>query len=168
MSDEHIYRSRAKLEDLFKEIDELWAQYRSRAKDAIEEWDKSRVELLEKISLYVGFLTSIERELEELTVMVELGLLSKEKVSEKMEYLFRRREELKLKINELKETLEQFEKWALTHRKRIGPITTISGEEELRSKLEELERLKERGTIDEKTYKRLKNELEALLAIFKE
>jgi len=160
--------SYSRFEEEFRELDNLWDTYKNTGMDLISRWDKYRVRVLDKVSKLAGIVSSIQRELNELKVKVELGLLDEEKANRRIERLDEKLKTLESRLISLRNFLETFEKWSLTHRRRIGPLPTISGAEEIREKINELENLYKNKQVREDVYKRIKAELETLLAILEE
>ncbi|RLF04401.1 MAG: hypothetical protein DRJ64_06995 [Thermoprotei archaeon] len=157
-----------KFEEGFRELDDMWEKYRSASVDLICGWDRYRVKLLDKVSKLAGIVSSIQVELNELKVKVELGLLDSEKANRRIEKLGEKLKKLEARLISLRNFLETFEKWSLVHRKRIGPLPTVSGAEEIHGKLKELDELYNSGQVREDVYKRIKAELETLLKIIEE
>ncbi len=158
----------SRFEEEFKNLDNLWEKYKTNGIDLISRWDRYRVKVLDKVSKLAGIVSSIQVELNELKIKVELGLLDEEKANRRIENLEEKLKNLESRLISLRNFLETFEKWSLSHRKRIGPLPTISGAEEIREKVNELEKLYKEGQVREDVYKRIKSELETLLALLEE
>ncbi len=153
-----------RLEELFGKVEELWSQYRQAAIEAIEEWEKTRIPLAERANILKTLIKTYEKELEELRVKAELGLTDPEKASEKIEKLGEELEAYKTELSRILDIMERYDKLSLEHLKRAGLPVPVSAAE-LKQRLMQLEELFKEGLIDEDTYKKLKEGLEAQLAL---
>ncbi len=154
----------SRLEELFRRAGELWEQYREAALEAISEWEKTRIPIAERVNVLRSLITTYEKELEELQVKAELGLVDAERAREKIARMSEELESYKAELGQLMELLERYDNLALIHLKRAGlpaPATAA----ELRQRLMQLEELFKEGLIDEDTYRRIKEGLEAQLAL---
>lgn len=153
-----------KLKEIFQQIEDLWSQYREKALEAIYEWEKQRLPLVERLNIVRGLVDTYEKEIEELKVKIELGLEEPDKVKDKIENLSSELERLKSELGQLTEIINRYDNLSRIHLKRAGPPVKLSPEE-IRKRIEELNKMLEEGVIDEKTHKKLLEELEAQLAL---
>jgi uncharacterized coiled-coil DUF342 family protein len=153
-----------RLEEIFERVNQLWEEYRKAALEAISEWEKARIPITERVNVLKTLITTYSKELEELQVKAELGLVDAEKANEKIARMSSELEEYKAELDSLLNILEKFERLAFIHLKRAGlPVPTSAAE--LKQRIMQLEELFKEGLIDEDTYKRIKEGLEAQLAL---
>lgn len=158
----------SRFEEYFRNLDDLWEKYREEGARVIGEWDRYRVRLLDKVSKLAGIVSSLEQELEELNVKLELGLNDPERLRARMSLIDEKLSHLNTRLRSLKNFLETFERWSALHRRRMGPLPTVGGAEDIKEKLRELEELFRSEQIARDVYERIKSELETLLGLFAE
>lgn len=152
------------LKEMFQRIEDLWNQYREEALKVIYEWEKQRLPLVERLNIVRNLVDTYEKEIEELKVKIELGLEELNKVNEKIEKLSSELERLKNELNQLTEIINKYDDLSRIHLKRAGlPVKLTS--EEIKKRIEELNKMHEEGIIDDETYNKLLEELEAQLAL---
>ncbi len=152
------------LKEMFQRIEDLWNQYREEALKVIYEWEKQRLPLVERLNIVRNLVDTYEKEIEELKVKIELGLEELNKVNEKIERLSSELERLKNELNQLTEIINKYDDLSRIHLKRAGLPVKLSSEE-IKKRIEELNKMHEEGIIDDETYNKLLEELEAQLAL---
>lgn len=155
----------ANLESLFDVADKIWEDYTAQVKQSLLNWEKLRPLLLEKITILKTRISSNLKELEEIQLKVELGLLEEEKSQKKFNSLS---EETISLIHELETLVILFEKTTLKsiqHMKRIGIPLDITPED-IQRKIDETDHSFREGIISsEDIYKELKHILEDQLQL---
>lgn len=113
-------RQQEALKSLLDKLDEQWSSYWSNVKSFLSEWEKVRLELLERIAKIEGLLKAINIQLEEIQVKRELGLIDSKASAEQEAELKSRQAEVENRLNALKEFLEDIEARANVHRERVS------------------------------------------------
>jgi len=113
-------RQQEALKSLLDKLDEQWSSYWSNVKSFLSEWEKVRLELLERIAKIEGLLKAINIQLEEMQVKRELGLIDSKASAEQEAELKSRQAEVENRLNALKEFLEDIEARANVHRERVS------------------------------------------------
>jgi len=111
--------SRRALERALDELDRAWSEYVSKVRQLVDEWEKVRVKLLEKISRASSLLRSINEDLERLNLEIALGLASEEEKREERERLEAMRAKLEGRLKALQDFLETIEGRVLEHSERL-------------------------------------------------
>ena len=100
-------------------LDKAWESYVRGVRELMEEWEKVKVKLLERISKTEGLIEAIKNEVEELRVEIALGLRSEEESKEEVERLEERRARLEDRLKALRGFLEDVETRVREHRERV-------------------------------------------------
>jgi len=153
------------LEQFFEDADRAWSEYTETVKRCLLEWERRRPLLSEKIAVLKARIGSNLKEIEELRVKADLGIIDEEKAQRKINALS---EESVNMIHELETTWLTFERnvyKAILHMRRIGLPPDIS-KEDIESKLKDLESSFKRGIISSKdVFDELKRLLDEQLSL---
>ena len=150
------------LEDNFERLDEMWRLYREESARVIRLWESLRIALIDNLARLSGMLSRLQAEMEELYVKAELGLVSSEKVSQRISQLETEKKRIEEELDSLRAVFRKFEEWSKKHKKNAR-IVGVSGVEDVATMLRRLEELKQRGAISEREYEKIKRELENIL-----
>ena len=150
------------LENSFERLDEMWRLYREESTRVIKLWEGLRIALIDNLARLSGMLSRIQTEMEELYVKAELGLMSSEKVSQRISQLEAEKKRIEEELNDLRSVFRKFEEWSKRHKKNAR-IVGISGVEDAAAMLRRLEELKQREAISEREYESIKRELENII-----
>ncbi len=150
---------------LFTRLDELWEEYEENGLNTLNNWERDKVVLIEKISKLSGLVKRLSEEINELKIKVDVGLLSQEEVEPKLEELRESINEISGKLEALEAAYNELIRRAETHKKRILPAKIRASREELERRLEDLEEKFRRGEISETIYEKLKDEIMSLLKL---
>ncbi|MEZ0345516.1 MAG: hypothetical protein ABWK01_03115 [Infirmifilum sp.] len=144
------------LGQLFSSADSAWEEYASTVKQSLLEWEKIRPVVLERIAVLKTRISSNLKEIEEIQVKIELGLLDEEKSSKKINVIS---EETVRMIHELENIWLNFEETtfkSLLHMRRVGIPLDLTPQD-VHRKIENVERSFKEGIISSKdVYERLK------------
>ncbi len=153
------------LENIFDGADRIWEEYSGAVKRSLLEWEKLRLSLAEKIAVLKTKISTNLKEMEELKIKVELGLIDEEKAQRKIDALSKENVEM---MRELEAAWLVFEKNTLKsilHAMRLGLPLDITPEE-VERKIEELENSYKRGIISSnETYEEIKKLLNEQLSL---
>ncbi|QOJ79690.1 hypothetical protein IG193_04345 [Infirmifilum lucidum] len=153
------------LENIFDSADKIWEEYSVTVKRSLLEWERLRPALTERIAVLKTRISTNLKEMEELKIKVELGLIDEEKAQRKIDILSKENVEM---IRELEATWLVFEKnmlKSILHAKRLSLPLDITPEE-VEGKIEELESCYRRGVINSsETYDELKKLLNEQLSL---
>lgn len=100
-------------------LDKAWESYARGVREVVEEWEKVKVKLLERISKTEGLIGAIRSEVEELKVEIALGLRSEEESRGELEKLEERMVRLEERLKALRDFLEDVETRIGEHRERV-------------------------------------------------
>ena len=112
--------SRRRFERELDELDGMWSDYASRARRLLDEWEKVKVKLLEKISRVDSLLRSVNEDLEKISVEIMLGLASEEEKREERAKLEDMKSRLESRLRALQEFLDVIESRIAAHSERLG------------------------------------------------
>ncbi len=112
--------SRRRFERELDELDGMWSDYASRARRLLDEWEKVKVKLLEKISRVDSLLRSVNEDLEKISVEIMLGLASEEEKREERAKLEDMKSRLESRLRALQEFLDAIESRIAAHSERLG------------------------------------------------
>jgi len=146
---------------LFEELDKLWSEYKARCSEAIKRWEEIRINLVEKIAMIKGTIASIEKEIEDLYVKTEIGLISPEKAAVKMDKLGEEKGALEQELREIRKVFEELEKWSRKHIEQ-AQLSLSESKELIENKIEEIKEKAEKGEITEETAEKMIEELRDL------
>ncbi len=146
---------------LFEELDKLWSEYKARCSEAIKRWEEIRINLVEKIAMIKGTIASIEKEIEDLYVKTEIGLISPEKAAVKMDKLGEEKGALEQELREIRKVFEELEKWSRKHIEQ-AQLSLSESKELIENKIEEIKEKAEKGEITEETAEKMIEELRNL------
>ncbi len=123
MSEEPLLPSEAATRDnLLSELDGLdnaWREYVERVRALADQWEMTKLKLLEKISRTEGLLKATEADLERINVELELGLAEEEEKREEKSKLEERKAKLEARLRALQEIVETVESRLLEHLSRV-------------------------------------------------
>ena len=146
---------------LFEELDKLWSEYKARCSEAIKRWEEIRINLVEKIAMIKGTIASIDKEIEDLYVKTEIGLISPEKAAVKMDKLGEEKGALEQELREIRKVFEELEKWSRKHIEQ-AQLSLSESKEIIENKIEEIKEKAEKGEITEETAEKMIEELRDL------
>ena len=112
--------SRRRFERELDELDGMWSDYAARARRLLDEWEKVKVKLLEKISRVDSLLRSVNEDLEKISVEIMLGLASEEEKREERAKLEDMKSRLESRLRALQEFLDAIESRIAAHSERLG------------------------------------------------
>jgi len=112
--------SKRRFERELDELDGMWSDYASRARRLLDEWEKVKVKLLEKISRVDSLLRSVNEDLEKISVEIMLGLASEEEKREERAKLEDMKSRLESRLRALQEFLDAIESRIAAHSERLG------------------------------------------------
>ena len=146
---------------LVEELDDLWSRYKTRCSEAVKKWEKVRINLVEKIAMIKGTIASIEKEIEDLYVKTEIGLISPEKAAVKMDKLGEEKGAFERGLREIRSIFEELEKWSRRHVEQAR-LSVSESKEIIENKIEEIRERAEKGEISKETAKEMIEELRGL------
>lgn len=114
------YESRKILENELDELDELWSRYVGRVRQVMDEWEKVKVRLLERISKVSSLLKAVNEDLEKINVEIMLGLASEDEKRDEKDKLESMKNKLENRLKALQEFLETVESRIIMHGERLA------------------------------------------------
>ena len=153
----------SQFESKVKEMEYWWDKYSEFVRGVLDDWEKNKDEIKHRIIELTSAIENFKSLAKELDIKHELGLISdSEYNSIKTKYnneLVKYNEELE----QLKTSYDKIESSIKRHYKRIMHPIVKSNEEDIKKKLELLDKLFKEGKVKEEVYKRLRKELEDFL-----
>lgn len=123
MSEETLLSSeieiRRALESSLDEVDRLWSSYAEKVRRIMDDWERVKVKLLERISMVNSLLKSVNEDLERLSVEVALGLAEEEDKRGEISKLEAMKMKLENRMKALQDFLEAIEARVLEHGERL-------------------------------------------------
>lgn len=107
------------LEKELNELDSLWNTYSSRVKRVMDEWEKVKVKLLERISKVSSLLEAVNEDLEKLNLEIMLGLASEDEKKSEKDKLIEMKNKYENRLKALQEFLDEIESRVLEHSERL-------------------------------------------------
>ncbi len=158
----------SRYEDDIEELNRVWNGYRQTAQRVINAWILDKHKLVSKISELQGLLDKYNEELKELTIRHTIGLLDDELLSKMSETLKEDISRVEKELRILRERTERLEKACVMH--AIQARLTYGGLSinEVKSKINKLEELRDQGRILEEVYRKIRTELEEQLRLLEE
>ena len=114
------FESRKILESKLNELDELWSSYVGRVRQVMDEWEKVKVKLLERISKVNSLLKAVNEDLEKINVEIMLGLASEDEKKDEKNKLENMKIKLESRLKALQEFLEAIESRIIVHGERLA------------------------------------------------
>lgn len=90
-------------------LDAAWKEYEGRVRSLLDEWEKVKIRLLEKISKAESLLRAVNTDLEKMNVELALGLLNEDEVRNRKAELESRKSKLEARLKALQEIIEIIE-----------------------------------------------------------
>ena len=151
------------LKGKISQLDYAWERYVEIVKDFSKDWYVKKTLIQQKI-MEKNALTNYYRDkILELEVKKSVGLIDEENYNTLKEDYKEKLDEALEELNYIKETLKELEDRATRHLKRVFIEAIYGDKEEIKRKIEELEKMYEEGRIRQDVYLKLKNELEQML-----
>lgn len=123
MSEEALLPSeleaRRALERELNELDSLWNDYSSKVRRVIDEWERVKVRLLERISKVSSLLRAVNEDLEKMNVEIMLGLTSEEEKRNEKDKLIEMKNKFETRLKALQEFLEDVESRVVEHSEKL-------------------------------------------------
>lgn len=151
---------------LFERAESLWRNYVEGARTAIREWERLRPLLYERISVLKAMIRVNLEEMRELSLKVELGLVSEAKAKRRLEVLGAETPALVKELGELWILLEELTEMTILHSRRMGVPAEVR-EEDIEAKARELEECFHGSVIDKEAYEKLRGVIARQLAALK-
>ncbi|MCS7104488.1 MAG: hypothetical protein NZ954_02850 [Thermofilaceae archaeon] len=114
--------NRRAIQTKLDELNVIWRNYVDHARALMDEWEKVKVKLLEKISRTESLLSSVNEELEKLNLEIVLGLANEDEKKDEKSKLEERKSLLEARLKALQEFLESIEGQVLEHGERLKDI----------------------------------------------
>ena len=166
--EEELKRRLEEFEAKILELEESWKKYESEALEALDRWDELSAETRRLIAGLSSSIEAFKAEEERINDRVSQGLLTPEESHALIQNINEKMEEYSRVVKELSEMLSRIERMIIPHTKRLMASRAKPELGKLRLSLMKLEELFKQGKISEKTYERLKSEIESRIAKLEE
>lgn len=166
--EEELKRRLEEFEAKILELEESWSKYESEVLDALDRWDELSAETRRLIAGLSSSIEAFKAEKERINDRVSQGLLTPEESNALIQNINEKMEEYSRVVKELSEMLSRIERMIIPHMKRLMASRAKPELGKLRLSLMKLEELFKQGKISEKTYERLKSEIENRIAKLEE
>ncbi|RLF16819.1 MAG: hypothetical protein DRJ66_02415 [Thermoprotei archaeon] len=148
------------LEEAIRSLNDLWRAYSDAAKKVIRGWNSYKRVLERRLSSLDRELKGFELTLNELEVRKELGMIDDTVYQKTFNEIQLAIEKTRTEAEKIQGAIKHIEELLEEHIKRIGPLLVEITPESIKESLTKLEDMYKEGKIDEKTYKKLRKELE--------
>ncbi len=162
--EEELKRRLEEFETKILELEESWKKYESEALEALDRWDELSAETRRLIAGLSSSIEAFKAEKERINKKSSQGLLTPEESHALIQNINEKIEEYSRVVKELSEMLSRIERTIIPHMKRLMASRAKPELGKLRLSLMKLEELFKQGKISEKTYERLKSEIESRIA----
>lgn len=166
--EEELKRGLEEFEAKILELEESWSKYESNVLDALDRWDELSAETRRLIAGLSSSIEAFKAEKERINDKASQGLLTPEESHALIQNINEKIEEYSRVVKELSEMLSRIERMIIPHMKRLMASRAKPELGKLRLSLMKLEELFKQGKISEKTYERLKSEIESKIAKLEE
>lgn len=148
------------LEEAIRSLNDLWKAYSDAAKKVIRGWESYKRVLERRLSSLNRELEGFELTLNELEVRKELKMIDDTVYQKSLNEIQLAMEKTRTEAEKIQSAIRHIEELLDEHVKRVGPLLVEVTIESLRQSLAKLEDMYKEGKIDEKTYRKLRKELE--------
>ena len=146
------------------ELEETWKKYENEASSALDRWDELSAETRRLIAGLSSSIEAFKVEKERINSKADQGLLTPAEARNLIQSIDEKIEEYSNIVRELSEILSRIERLIVPHMKRLMASRAKPELGKLRLSLMKLEELFKQGKISEKTYERLRTEIENKIA----
>jgi archaellum component FlaC len=151
---EHLREQLERFRESFLKAEELWNNYYTFVKTTVREWEAFKIDLLDRLSEVRVKLEADLRTTEELSLKLDLGLLSEEKVKKKLDELQEEIARLKEEYQTLWLAYEEITLMYITHCVKSGlPVSLSAGD--IEEKKEELKSAVNKKMVSEEVAQQL-------------
>jgi archaellum component FlaC len=151
---EHLREQLERFRESFLKAEELWNNYSTFVKTTVREWEAFRIDLLDRLSEVRVKLEADLRTTEELSLKLDLGLLSEEKVKKKLDELQEEIARLKEEYQTLWLAYEEITLMYITHCVKSGLPVSLSARD-IEEKKEELKSAINKKMVSEEVAQQL-------------